>query len=365
VVLKAQKCWAWDPGGDVCTWDKAERRAVGWTHRHTERFVKCPGSKTSRGGGGGEAGRGKGVRSCSRVVQGRAGWGMRVWLSRDGAALEAGECWGHVTGSGGYGKAGAVQLWEWGDGDREDERQWRRGCALQTGERSPVGNKEGTKHEVRKRGLTGRSGAHTAQSKALHSPLAGSGRAASETAPLLPAPASPPSRLCPPQDSPSPPHALGIPERSCQRGCVDACGCSVAQSRQRKARNRLARAGPTRGSRSVAHQSPEGSRLPAANRSSLGQRGLPKELFGDAFSRVPQHCLFPLQYSHYTLEENVSPPAVQASRLSLPQSPVSPWQAAGLALSLLHPETGTRGKESPAHGLQETELQVHHFQGSH
>lgn len=153
---------------------------------------------------------------------------------------------------------------------------------------------------------------------------------------------------------------------------MDAHGWSVAQSRKRKAGHRLAQARPTHGSRSVACQPSEGSPHPAANRSSLGQCGLPKDLLSDAFSRVPQHLLFPLQYSSYTLETSVSPAVVQASRLSLPQTPAPPQQAAGLALSLLHPEMVTWGpwgytglQGSPAAGQQETQLQVHQFQGSH
>lgn len=42
-----------------------------------------------------------------------------------------------------------------GDRDREAERRWWSGCVLQTGERSPMGNEERMKDEVRKRGLTG------------------------------------------------------------------------------------------------------------------------------------------------------------------------------------------------------------------
>ena len=186
-----------------------------------------------------------------------------------------------------------------------------------------------------------------AQSNTLHSSPAGSGRATSETAPMsLPSghcllPCSLSCTPLPAHPKPATQSKAGSTALHGRSQCMDACGYSVAQSRKRKAGHRLTWARPTHGSRSMAHQPSQGSPLPAANRFSFGQRGFPNELLGGAFSRVPQHLLFPC--SSYTLERNVSPAAVQASRLSLPQSPALPQQAAGLTLSLLNPQVGTWG----------------------
>ena len=153
-----------------------------------------------------------------------------------------------------------------------------------------------------------RLGANMAQSNALHRPPTGSRPATSETAPFLTAPMCLPNRQGSPSCAPLPAHPKAATQSkagsTALHGCsqhMDACGYSVAQSRKKKAGHRLTWARPTHRSRSVAHQLSEGSPLPAPNRFSFGQCGLPEELLGDAFSRIPQHLLFPLQCSSYTL----------------------------------------------------------------
>lgn len=103
----------------------------------------------------------------------------------------------------------------------------------------------------------------------------------------------------------------------------DASGCSVAQSRMMKAGHRCVPIRPTR-EQIMARQTSNGSPLPPANRSFLKWHGVPKELLGDAFSRVPQHLLSPLQCSCYSLEGNVSLAAVQTGGFCLPESPPPP-----------------------------------------